>query len=69
MQFRLTDFEEYFSIPLGRVLWSPAKPISIIYHGNTTTNERLKEIASVFQLGQWESRIDIHYMISSSVDD
>ncbi len=69
MQFGLTDFEEYFSVPRGRVLWSPAKRTSIIYHGNSTTSERLEEIASVFQIGKWESRTDIHYMMGRSVDD
>lgn len=69
MQFGLTDFEEYFSVPRGRVLWSPAKQISIIYHGNATKSERLDEIVNVFQLGAWNSLTDIHYMMGSSVDN
>lgn len=69
MQFGLTEFAEYFSVPRGRVLWSPSKRISIIYHGNATTVGRLDEIAKVFRLGQWESRTDMHYMMGRSVDD
>ncbi|TWU38693.1 hypothetical protein Q31b_37710 [Novipirellula aureliae] len=69
MQFGLTDFEEYFSVPRGRVLWSPIKQTSIIYHGNETTTDRLDEIAKVFRLGEWDSRTDMHYMMGSSVDD
>ena len=68
MQFGLTEFTEYFSIPRGRVLWSPAKQSSIIYHGNSTNPERLDKIANVFHLGEWESRTDIHYMMGDSID-
>jgi len=69
MQFGLTDFEEYFSIPRGRVLWSPAKRTSIIYHGNATTPERLNKIAAEFSLKTWESRTDIHYMMGDAIND
>jgi len=69
MRFGLTDFEEYFSIPRGRVLWSPAKQTSIIYHGNATTPQRLKEIAAEFSLKTWESRTDIHYMMGDAIGD
>jgi len=31
-QFSLSEFQEYFSIPRGRVLWSPSKKIGVIYH-------------------------------------
>lgn len=69
MRFGLIDFEEYFSIPRGRVLWSPAKQLSIIYHGNATTPERLKKIAAEFSLEKWEARTDIHYMMGDAVND
>ncbi|WP_417735657.1 hypothetical protein [Rosistilla oblonga] len=69
MQLGLSDFAEYFSVPRGRVLWSPAKQSSIIYHGNVTTPERLEEIAKEFHLDEWESRTDIHYMMGNSLDD
>ncbi len=68
MRFGLTEFEEYFSVPRGRVLWSPAKQTSIIYHGNATGPERLEKIAKEFSLGNWELRTDIHYMMGDSID-
>ncbi|TWU10514.1 hypothetical protein [Allorhodopirellula heiligendammensis] len=69
MQLGLTDFEEYFSVPRGRVLWSPTKKTSIVYHGNTTTPERLQKIADEFSLADWESRTDIHYMMGDAIGD
>ena len=68
MQFGLSEFAEYFSVPRGRVLWSPTKKNSIIYHGNATTADRLDEIAKLFHLGTCESRTDIHYMMGDSID-
>lgn len=42
---------------------------SIIYHGNTTTPQRLQKIAAEFSLTYWESRTDTHYMMGDAIDD
>lgn len=68
MQFGLDASAEYFDVPRGRVLWSPAKQISIIYHGNATPPDRLQRIAQTFQLEGWIAQTDIHYMIGDVVD-
>ena len=65
----LTDSEEYFSVPRGRVLWSPSKKTSIIYHGNATSTDRLEKIAVMFSLTEWEPRTDIHYMMGDAISD
>ena len=68
-QFGLSDDDEYFSVPRGRVLWSPSKKTSIIYHGNATTPDRLQKIAAEFSLSDWEACSDIHYMMGDAIDD
>ena len=69
MQFGLDEWAEYFSVPRGRVLWSPAKQTSVIYHGNATSPDRLEKIADTFKLGNWNAKTDIHYTIGNAVDD
>ena len=61
MQYGLNESAEYFSIPRGRVLWSPSKKLSRIYHGNETTPDRLALIAAEFGLNSWDAKRDIHY--------
>lgn len=68
MQFSAGIDDEYFSIPRGRVLWNPVTRKSVIYHGNATSAERLREIAKVFKLTDWTSRTDTHYMTGSAAD-
>ena len=69
MQFGLDESAEYFDVPRGRVLWSPVKQASVIYHGNATPQDRLEKIAETFQLDDWTARTDIHYTIGGAVDD
>ncbi|WP_146405365.1 hypothetical protein [Allorhodopirellula heiligendammensis] len=69
MQLGLTDFEEYFSVLRGCVLWSPTKKTSIIYHGNATTPQRLQKMGAEFSLNDWKSRTDTHYMMGDANDD
>ena len=68
LQLRVDPNDEYFSVPRGRVLWDPKKKISVIYHGNATSAERLKKIAEEFGLTNWISHRDIHYTLGSEAD-
>lgn len=69
MQLGLDASAEYFDVPRGRVLWSPARQISVIYHGNATPQPRLERIAETFQLDKWTAQTDTHYMIGDAVDE
>ena len=69
MQFGLDVSAEYFDVPRGRVLWSPAKKSSVIYHGNRTPKHRLEKIAETFRLDDYTAKTDFHYMIGDAVDD
>lgn len=68
-QFGLSEFREYFSIPRGRVLWSPSKTIGVIYHGNATSQHRLEAIAKEFSLAAWKAQTDSHYMMGGEIDE
>ena len=68
MQFSAGIDDEYFSIPRGRVLWNPVTRKSVIYHGDATSAERLRESAKVFKLTDWTSSTDTHYMTGSAAD-
>lgn len=68
MQLGVGPDDEYFSVPRGRVLWDPKTKISVIYHGNATSAERLEKIAEEFGLTNWISRRDIHYSMGSEAD-
>ena len=69
MQLGVGPDDEYFSIPRGRVLWDPKKKISLIYHGNATSSDRLRKIAEEFGLTKWISRRDIHYAMGNEADE
>ena len=68
-RFQLTDADEYFSIPRGRVLFNRAEDIGWILHGNETSPERLRVIAKRFDLSEWTGRIDEHYLMGAAADE
>ncbi len=67
-QFGRAAREEYFSVPRGRVIYDRRKKRGIIYHGPSTSPERLQEIAEEFQLREWVSRLDEHYYMDADAD-
>ena len=67
--FDETPEVEYFVIPRGRVLFDRDQGIGILYHGNATEKNRLREIAARFKLDVWEARTDEHYLMGDAIDD
>ncbi len=65
----ISSTREYFDIPRGRVLFDRTKEQGIILHGNATSPIRLKKIARLFQLKEWTSRLDEHYLTGSILND
>lgn len=66
--FRRDADEEYFSVPRGRVVFDTERERGIIYHGPSTSPERIVEIAKEFQLEEWVARVDEHYCMGDDVD-
>jgi len=60
---------EYFAIPRGRVLWHTVRGLGILYHGNATSTETLRELARLFGLPQWEGHLDDHYLTGDALDE
>ena len=67
--FNKTPEVDYFVIPRGRVLFDRDQGIGILYHGNATGDNRLREIAARFGLAVWQARIDEHYLMGDAIDD
>ena len=61
--FGMTDDDEYFIVPRGRVLYQSIDGRGLIYHGRGTSQRRLKAVAKVFRLTSWISRLDDHYAV------
>jgi hypothetical protein len=59
---------EYFEVPRGRVMLRRRTGAGVIFHGNATSPERLREVATRFQLKRWESRTDEHYAVGPDAD-
>jgi len=67
--FGETPEVEYFVIPRGRVLFDQDQGIGILYHGNATGENRLREIAARFGLAVWKAQMDEHYLMGDAIDD
>ncbi len=67
-KFRMSVESEYFEIPRGRVLFDPKQNRGIIYHGTSTTKDRLAKIAEAFDLTNWVAEIDVHYETGEQAD-
>lgn len=60
---------EYSILPRGRTLYDRNQDRGIIYHGNGTDQERLKKLAGIFSLVNWEAKIDDHYLVEKAADE
>ena len=60
---------DYFLVPRGRVLFDRHRERGLIYHGNRTDQARLRRIAKVFGLSDWDARLDDHYLMDDAVDE
>ena len=67
--FNKTPEVDDFVIPRGRVLFDRDQGIGILYHGNATGENRLREIAARFGLANWKARTDEHYLMGDAIDD
>ncbi len=67
-RFRLTEDDEYFSVPRGRVLLRRKAGEGIIYHGNATNLTRLRKIAAAFGLTKWTAQRNEHYDMGPEAD-
>jgi hypothetical protein len=61
--------DNYFDVPRGRVLLNRATGSGVIYHGNETEQDALQEIAKLYELPQWDSHVDEHYLMGAEIDD
>ena len=61
--------EEYFSVPRGRVLLHQRTGRGVIYHGSSTSPDRLAVIAAEFQMTDWKAAIDPHYQMRDAADE
>lgn len=66
--FGRSAHDGYESVPRGRVIFNTKTNQGIIYHGNATTQERLKRIAARFQLKVWKADRDPHYAFGEEID-
>ena len=66
----LTDHEdaEYFEIPRGRIVWDTVHCSGILYHGNATPTDVLEDLARLFRLPRWETRLDEHYLTGEALE-
>lgn len=60
---------EYFQIPRGRILWDTVHRAGIVYHGNSTPEVIVKELARFYGLPRWEARLDEHYLTGEALKD
>ncbi len=66
--FGMTEDDEYFSVPRGRVLLVANTPFGLIFHGSATGPSRLAVIAHRFALTDWKAEIDTHYLTGVDAD-
>lgn len=59
----MTEDDEYFIVPRGRVLYRSMNGRGLIYHGRGTSQRRLQEVAKAFRLTAWDSCLDDHYAV------
>lgn len=66
--FALSPHDEYFDVPRGRVLLRSSTGEGLIYHGNATTEARLRQIAGRFRLSKWTTQRNEHYDVGPDAD-
>lgn len=62
------DGAEYFDVPRGRILWDTIHQSGVLYHGNSTPAEVIEELASLYRLPRWETRLDEHYLTGEALE-
>ena len=67
-RFGLSTDDEYFEVPRGRVLLKRRTGEGVIYHGNATTEPRLRKIAARFKLTEWIVQRNEHYDVGPDAD-
>lgn len=66
--FSCRNETEYYEIPRGRIVWDTIHRSRIVYHGNSTSEDHLEELARIFRLPRWVPRLDDHYLTGESLE-
>ena len=67
-RFGMSTEDEYFEVPRGRVLLKRRTGEGVVYHGNATTQLRLRKIAAHFKLTKWIAQRNEHYDVGPDAD-
>ena len=67
-RFNLTPQDDYYDVPRGRVLLRRGTGEGLIFHGNATSQTRLRKIAAFFQLTTWTPLRRTLYDMSPETD-
>lgn len=60
---------EYFEIPRGRIVWNTYHQAGVLYHGNSTPHQAFHELARIYRLPRWDTRLDEHYLTGEALED
>jgi len=59
---------EYFKIARGRIMWDATHQSGVIYHGNSTPQKVLADLARIYRLPRWQHRLDEHYLTGDALE-